>query len=842
MDPLRWAQLEQVCFEALERPPAERPGFLEEACGGDAALRGEVDSLIAQLTRDPGFLEQPVGDFRSLAPPVPAAEVPDRIGQYRIVRMLGKGGMGAVYLAEREADDVRPLVALKVILRGMDTEEVLARFRLERRILASLDHPNIARLIDAAATPDGRPYFVMEYVEGVPLTEFCDQHDLPVRRRLQLFQTICGAVQHAHQHFIVHRDLKPRNILVTADGTPKLLDFGIGKVLTSASGLGPAISTRADARLLTPEYATPEQLGGASVTTATDVYGLGLLLYEILTGRHPYLSGGETLAEIERAVSGTEPVPPSRASGRKGLAGDLDTIALKALRKEPARRYPSAAAFSDDIQRHLDGLPVRARPDTFGYRAGKFLRRNRWPVAALATAFVGLVATTAVTMVQSRRVAAEAARVTRERDKALEVRSFLLEMFGASGADRSVGDTVTVRRLLDLQTQQLDQVYAGQPEVRADMLDVLADGYDRLGIYQEAESLARRALETRRAAGNDPGMPASLNLLGWIIHERGRSKDALPMLLEAVALRRGLLPGGAFDLSRSLNDVGVVYNALNRYPAAESVLAEALAIRRSEKGDGHRSVGITASNLAAAYFFQSKLDSAIQLQQLAVAALRQSVGPEHQRSTVALGNLAAFKRASGDWAGAERDYRELLDRQDRLQGADHPVTARVRLSLGAVLADRGAKTRDDGALAEAEGLLRTALSSFEARLGGEHPQVGTTLERLAGVLAERGAARAAVPVQERAVRVFRKANGDRHASTGRALSRLAGLRRTLGNAAAAERDQREAVTILRAGLGAGHAEVVRATTDWCAMAAAVPIARAECVGVRPEARPPATTN
>ncbi len=828
MDPLRWARLEHVCFEALERPAADRPGFLEAACRDDEAFRRDVDSLIAQLTRDPHFLEQPVGDFKNLAPPVPVPEVPEQIGQYRIVRVLGKGGMGAVYLAEREADDVRPVVALKVILRGMDTEEVLARFRLERRILASLDHPNIARLIDAAVTSDGRPYFVMEYVEGLPLTEYCERHALPVDRRLQLFQVICGAVQHAHQHFVVHRDLKPRNILVTADGTPKLLDFGIGKVLEPAAGLGPAVSTRADARLLTPEYATPEQLGGRPVTTATDVYGLGLLLYEMLTGRHPYLSGGETLAEIEQAVTVTEPVAPSRATDRKGLAGDLDTIILKALRKEPIRRYPSAAALADDVQRHLDGLPVRARPDTFGYRAGKFLRRHRWPVAALATAFGALVATTGVTMVQSRRVAHEAARVTRERDKALEVRGFLLEMFGASGADRSVGDTVTVRRLLDLQAQQIDRAYAGQPEVQADMLDVLADGYDRLGIYQTAESLARRALDTRQATGNDPGTPASLNLLGWIIHERGRSKEALPMLLEAVALRRTLLPAGAFDLSRSLNDLGVVYNAITRYAAAESVLVEALAIRRAEKGDGHRSVGITANNLAAAYFYQSKLDSAIAVQQLAVAALGRSVGVDHQRSTVALGNLAAFKRASGDWVGAERDYRELLDRQSKLQGADHPVTARVRLSLGALVADRGAKAHDDSALAEAEGLLRTALESFEARLGPEHPQVGTALDRLAGVLAERGAAGAAVSLQERAVRLFRKAQGDRHAGTGRALIRLASLYRTLGNFADAERHQREAVAALRESLGPEHPETVRAAAQWCALAAMVPVARAEC--------------
>ncbi|MGE3614378.1 MAG: tetratricopeptide repeat protein, partial [Gemmatimonadales bacterium] len=621
-------------------------------------------------------------------------------------------------------------------------------------------------------------FFVMEYVEGQPITEYCTARVSGLRDRIRLMQAVCAAVQHAHQNFVVHRDLKPRNIFVTADGTPKLLDFGIGKVLAD-DRLGPAVSTRAEARLLTPEYATPEQLDGGLVTTATDVYGLGLLLYEVLAGRHPYLAGGESLAEIERAVLTAEPRAPSVASGRRELAGDLDTIVLKALRKEPERRYVSAAELADDLQRHLDGLPVRARPDTIGYRARKFVTRNAWPVAAGTVAFLGLAATSAVTIVQSRRVAAEAARATRERDQALEVRGFLLEMFGATGANQAVGDTITAKGLLDLQARQVDEAYRYRPALRADMLEVLADGYDRLGIYQPAESLARLALDQRRYVDPDgPAVAATLNLLGWIVHERGRSAEAEPLVLEAVARRRADLPHSEQELSRSLNDLGVIYNATNRYAAAESVLVEALEIRRRRQGDSHRVVGITANNLAASYYFQRKLDAAIATQQLALESLRQSVGEDHQRTIVALGNLAAFRLASGDLAGAEREYRDLLERQTRLQGPDHPVTARVRLSLGSAISDRAAFTHSDSAFDSAEDLLRSAVRSFEKTLGPEHLQVATAMGRLATVRIARGEWDDAVRILERAVAIVRRQPTGNDQLLKQAEARLAAVRQS----------------------------------------------------------------
>lgn len=844
MDQTRWERIEAICDAAMERDGSARSDYLSAACSGDPALQQEVESLLAQLHASPSFLEQPLVDLASLVPNEDGEPaVPESIGPYRIERVLGRGGMGEVYLAVRETEDIRQSVALKVIRRGMGTDEVLQRFKLERRILANLHHANIARLLDAAATDDGRPYFVMEYIEGVPITEYCDQHRLSIAERLKLFQTVCKAVQHAHQGLVVHRDLKPRNILVTQDGTPMLLDFGIGKVLVPSEALGPAPETSADLRLLTPEYAAPEQVKGGAVTTSTDVYSLGILLYELLTGRHPYLAGNESRQEVERAAVEVTPTRPSvmvsqgqsgaapnaatlqqlsdlrgaqPSSLRRRLVGDLDNIVLMALRKEPERRYPSAAALAEDIQRHLDGLPVRAQTDTFGYRTRKFVRRHAGAVAAGVVAFVALGATTGVTLVQSRRVARESQRVLQERDKAVEVRGFLLEMFGASGADRAVGDTVTARRLLDLQVAQAKTAYATRPELKAEMLEVLADGYDRLGLYAEAEPLAREALAERRRLLGDkhPDVSSALNMVGWIMHERGKSKDAEPVVLEAVELRRAGGEPYRTDLARSLNDLGVVYNALTRYPAAETVLTEALTIRRALLGDQHRAVGITASNLGAAYYFQGKVDSAIRVQGLAVKSLEQSVGRDHQRSIVALGNLAAFKRAAGD-KGAEADYRDLLARQTRLQGSQHPQTAFIQASLASTLSSRGRESGSEPVLAEAESLYRRSLATTEVAMGPSHPQAGVILDRLGAVLLARNKEREALTNQVRAVSILRAAYGDSNQTTIAAVAGLAMVHWRLGNVPAAQRLQREVAARYTQVLGDKHGQTAFARGRLC---------------------------
>jgi serine/threonine protein kinase/tetratricopeptide (TPR) repeat protein len=418
MNPERWARIEGLFQAALERSPGERAVFLKEACADDPALRQEVESLIASHEQAGPFLAASAfaaaGQLLAENEDQPMPE--QRLGSYQLVREIGRGGMGAIYLATRADDEYQKQVAIKLVKRGMDTDSIIRRFRNERQILANLDHPNIARLLDGGTTADGRPYFVMDYVEGLPIDVYCDTRQLSTTERLQLFRTVCSAVHYAHEHHIIHRDLKPSNILVTAEGVLKLLDFGIAKVL-DPERVAQTVDATGALRLLTPEYASPEQVRGEPVTPASDVYSLGVLLYELLTGRRPHRVHAPTPLEIERMVGETEPEKPSavinriaeRSSAdgrtptpesvselrhtrpkalRRRLAGDLDNLVLMALRKEPERRYPSVAAFSEDIRRHLEGQPVTARRDTFAYRSVKFIHRNK--AGVLQTTLVGM--------------------------------------------------------------------------------------------------------------------------------------------------------------------------------------------------------------------------------------------------------------------------------------------------------------------------------------------------------------------------------------------------------------------------------------------------------------------
>src|SRR5438874_4371927 len=408
-----WEKVQALFEQALELPETERAKFLEQKCIGDDALRREVESLLDSHASAGAFIDErslffSEEDFQNGDEAVPPGQL---IGAYRIVREIGRGGMGAVYLAERADEQYQKQVAIKLIKRGMDTDSVLRHFRNERQILASFDHPNIARLFDGGMTKDGLPYFIMEYVEGVPIDKYCDAHNLSVAERLKLFREACAAVSYAHRHTVIHRDIKPSNILVTEEGVPKLLDFGIAKILQPDSA-GQSMLTLTGMRAMTPEYASPEQVRGELVTTASDVYSLGVVLYEVLTGVSPYRFTSHAPRDVERAITEQEPTRPSTAIGsnrnrhseisnQKLLRGDLDNILLMALRKVPARRYQTVDQFADDIRRHLESRPVLARKDTIGYRTRKFARRNRVAVAAAFLILVSLIGGLIATALQS---------------------------------------------------------------------------------------------------------------------------------------------------------------------------------------------------------------------------------------------------------------------------------------------------------------------------------------------------------------------------------------------------------------------------------------------------------
>lgn len=445
MTPERWRKIESIFQTVVEKPKTERQQMLTQYCGNDTELRREVEALLSEDdTNDfDDFIQAPIKDVaRSLPQPNPDNYIGRNIGPYHVVKLLGQGGMGAVYLAERADAEFYRQVALKIVRRGMDSNFVLKRFRMERQILATLEHPNIAQLLDGGTTADGLPYFVMEYVQGQPLTEYCDSSGISLTERLKLFLSVCAAVQHAHQKLIIHRDLKPSNILVTAEGIPKLLDFGIAKLLDPALSPTQVTRTQTSMRLMTPDYASPEQVRGLPVTTASDVYTLGVILFELLTGARPYQFETYSPAEIERAICDTEIERPSALAERmkaesgmtkerhssfrlhpSSLKGDLDNIVLMALRKEPERRYQSVEQLAEDIRCYLQGRPISARRESALYRTGKFVRRNKLAVAAATLVFFsllgGIVTTTrAARIAESERARAEANLVEAQTQRA----------------------------------------------------------------------------------------------------------------------------------------------------------------------------------------------------------------------------------------------------------------------------------------------------------------------------------------------------------------------------------------------------------------------------------------
>lgn len=711
----RWARLEEICVGALDLPPDERSEWLQKAADGDATLEAEARSLLAH--HDPDFLATPVSTVRRLTegetePSPPGAPDADSnapvIQGYRLVRPLGRGGMGDVYLAVQEGDDYQRHVAVKVIRRGLDSEDVVGRFRRERKILSSLAHPSICALLDGGVTADGRLYFVMEYVDGVDLGRWSEQSDADIRERLELFLQVLGAVQHAHRALVIHRDLKPSNILVAEGRTVKLLDFGIAKVLEEDESDG-AFRTRAGRQALTPEYAAPEQLSDGFVMTAADIYSLGVILHELVTGRRPTTGG-------PRAPDG-----PHASMDR-----DLAIITAKAMDSDPLQRYATAAAMAEDLRRWLDGRPILARPSTFGYRVRTFVRRRPWAAATAAALSIAVVAVAALPWAATYRAEVE-------RDRALEVQGFLLEMFGATGADRAVGDTLTVRGLLDGQAELVEQVYADDPDVHARMLRVLGEGYDRLGLPEEAEVHAREALALERSHGglSADGLGASLNLLGWVRFQQGDRTEARILLEDAVTRRRDLGKRYRSELARSLNDLAVVLDAEGDYDHSARLHAEALQIRMTVDGMASRATAVSASNLAVAHYRQGDFASAEEYGSLAVESLRRSLGPDHQRSVIAQNNLAAFRMAGGDLEGARGEYIDLLERQTRLQGRTHPVTMGLMESLATVEILLG-----NGQPAEA--LAREMLAIEEDRWGYEDPRIGVPLRLLGRALVLRG--------------------------------------------------------------------------------------------------------
>jgi serine/threonine protein kinase/type II secretory pathway pseudopilin PulG len=629
----RWARVKELFEAAVELDPNQRAPFLDNECGGDAALRAEIESLLESDELTGGFIEQPAFAIPRDLFPDNAEEsfVGRQFGAYEVIREIGRGGLGAVYLAARADDEYRKQVAIKVIRRGLDTDDIIRRFRNERQILAQLDHPNIARLIDGGTTDDGLPYFVMEYVNGEPINAYCDANALPTAERLTLFRKVCAAVTYAHQNLVIHRDLKPSNILVTQEGEPKLLDFGIAKLL----GAGDELFTQTipALRVMTPEYASPEQVKGDKLMTTSDVYSLGVLLYELLTGQRPYRLKTRTPEEIARAITEQEPERPSTAAtyagyspqsgirNPKSLRGDLDNIVLMAMRKEPARRYSSVGQFSEDIRRHLAALPVVARKDTLSYRAVKFVKRNKIGVAAAALVIFTLLSGIVATAWQAKRATAQArladeqARfAAHERDrarveaaKATRINQFLQQMLSFSNqsvysvAPIAQTKNVTVNQMLDEIAPRIEAELADQPEVRAQILRTIASAYASQGIYDKAEKNYRSALDTQtRIFGTDHAeTAATMTQFGVLALRQGKIAEADQLLENAVAFYRRQQARQAPDfravnLVTAMNFLGAVRFTSIDVQSGAAILEEALQIAENANLQGNERFALAA--------------------------------------------------------------------------------------------------------------------------------------------------------------------------------------------------------------------------------------------------------
>jgi eukaryotic-like serine/threonine-protein kinase len=594
-----WQRIEAILDDVLELEGEARREALDRACKGDARLRAQLESLVAADSRAESFLETPAAEYAAGLVRAASDEYEplggdmqpgQQIGPYRLIREIGRGGMGRVFLADRADGQFEQQVALKLVRGVQSGGEILQRFLRERQILARLHHPNIARLLDGGMTPDGRPYFAMEYVSGEPITTYCDARTLDLHARLDLFTAVCDAVQYAHQNLVVHRDLKPSNALVTPDGEVKLLDFGIAKVLHEHEEAGgdPTL-TRLGTGPMTPEYAAPEQVRGEPVTTATDVYALGALAYELLTGRGPHRLTRLTAAEVERAITGRDVERPSAAVTRarpgpdgeqpaelvartrrtdphrlrRALKGDLDTIVMKALQKEPARRYASAGAFVDDIRRYRGGLPIAARRDSMGYRAGKFVRRHAIGVGATALILATLVAGLIGTAWQARVASREAA-------KAREVSRFLAGLFAVSDPALANASKITARELLDRGATRIETELAHQPAVQSEMMLLLGRIYRDLSVYDRAQPLLERSLQLRRAnAGRDDEHVAdATSELGQLALEAGRPLDAERLQRETLALRRAVLGSDHPQVGKTMRDLALVLDFQGKFDEA----------------------------------------------------------------------------------------------------------------------------------------------------------------------------------------------------------------------------------------------------------------------------------
>jgi eukaryotic-like serine/threonine-protein kinase len=829
MEPERWQKIERLCYSALNEEKSARAAFLERACAGDEALRRAVELLLEQHEKDDNFLEVPAMEVaakglardqqddtsRLASPSAPTETAADlasaekiSFGPYRLLQRLGEGGMGEVWLAE-QSKPVRRSVALKLIKAGMDTREVVARFESERQALALMDHPAIAKVFDAGSTPEGRPYFAMEYVAGLPITAYCDKHRMTTRQRMELFIQVCEGVQHAHQKAIIHRDLKPSNILVSeVDGKPmpRIIDFGLAKA-TSQRLTDGSMYTRVGTLMGTLEYMSPEQAdsAGEDIDTRTDVYSLGVVLYQLLVGALPLDLKKLAYDEMLRLLRDKDvPKPSSRILAQDGdsaitaknrgtdapsltrqLRGDPDAVVLKALEKDRKRRYASPSELAADLGRYLRNEPVSAHTPSAAYRARKYIRRHRLGVAVASGLLAILPAFAVVQSVQLQRTRLERDRANRERDRATRITDFMTGMFQVSDPSEQRGNSVTAREILDKASNDVKTGMAKDPDAQAGMMQVMGEVYINLGLFSRAKDLEQQSLEIRRRVlgPENADTLASMNDLAGALNEDGHYTEAAKMFREEFDIERRVLGP---ENPQTLNSMSSLADALWRdghSEEAEKLNRETLALRRRVLGPENRDTLKTMSNLALDLHNQGLYAEAEKLDREILDIRRRVLGPEHPDTLLSMNNLAGDLIAERRFPEAEKLNRETLDLRRRVLGPEHFETLKSMSNLGFVLSW-------EAQYAEAEKLDRETLDLRRRVLGPDHPETLKTMGNLAIVLSAEGR----LPEAERLLReeldIKRRVLGPDNPSTAATVYNL-------GCIAARKGNRTEALSFLR---------------------------------------------
>jgi serine/threonine protein kinase len=757
LTPAQWKVLGPYLDRALTLSGEERIHWLESLRSENPLLAGQIQEL---LERDRAAENERLLDDSPIRPPETSGLAGQTVGAYRLISAIGHGGMGTVWLAERNDGRFQRKAAVKFLSIGLVGYRGEERFKREGAILARLANPNIAELLDAGVTVGGQPYLILEYVEGEPIDCYCDERKLDVRARIRLFLDVLTAVAHAHSNLVVHRDIKPSNVLVNKEGQVKLLDFGIAKLLEGEGQEGRAtFLTREGGTALTPEYAAPEQVTGSPVTTATDIYGLGNLLYVLLTGQHPAGTGLHSPAELLKAITETEPRRPSEVVTsdhvddavnrgtvpeklQRQLRGDVDTIVAKTLKKNPQARYASVTAMADDLGRYLRNEPISARPDTMAYRAAKFVRRNRLVVALAALAVVA-------TFVGSVGIRLQARTALLERDRANRITGFMTNMFKVSDPSQARGNTITAREILDKGAKEIETGLARDPEAQAQMMYVMGEVYDNLGLFPQAESLLMRAaeLQGKVRGGEDPATLTSKSLLSVILAEQGRLADAEKLQRETLVARRRVLGPEHPDTVRSMGRLASVYNLQGRDTEGENLHRNALAIDRRVLGPEHPDTLLLINSLVSTISLEGKDElypEAEKLQRDALPIERRVFGLEHLDTLNGMINLGRILTVRGQYAESEKLYRQILPIESRIVGPEHADTLNVRDRLALAIAKQGRYQ-------EAEELYRETLAIQQRTFGPQYPDTAITIYNLACLAAVQGQRERALALLEEAV-------------------------------------------------------------------------------------------